>query len=687
MVRATPDDLIEWWRDFLVNAHPGDGSRELGEEKGGPDDPNYGALARSIFGKEPMVVLDLSYPDVEFHNEALAKAMKNHPELCRKALMIALREELPEPGEEGIPPKSKIWVNYKDLEDLIELDDLREHHVGQLISSKVDVSQITPTAPHYDVKIFQCEWEGHTNSVKAGLFDQLREPRLCRDRDCKCRDFDLVPEKSTLYAAQWVKIQAHQVALVKGAVVPRPAVITHGLAGISTSRAMIVHGVWRFEVLYTRKGGPSPIYHYLEVYGFEKAEEDVLVLTEEDRARNAEIAARPDVIKLLARSFAPGLRGLEMVKVALVLQILGGVRTDEVGGSQTRHLIHQLLIGDPGVGKSDLLRFASLVHPHSVYTSGEGSSGVGLSYAVLKDEQTGRYYVEPGVLALAHLGMAVVDEVSELKPEDLNRGKTSLESGFMPVAKAGIIMDLPASTAFLGGGNPPDGKLSPGAAIDQIRKFIAPAIRSRMDLIWIMRDEQDEAKDLKLAEAILGRGSGELPVEYRKDILTEDELLRFFTEAIEKSPEIPRALHPKFAEIFALARSVGGSDMTMRQLQTLTRLSQAAAKARFADEVKIMEVDLARDLQAIAMGTLVEEAARPNIDKLTLDGDRALTTKEKVFGILQTLEKIAPNGVDELEWLQVANQKGITEGEFYGSVKLIKAKGEATMEGRKWKTA
>ena len=680
------EDLVAYWHHFLIEVHPGDGKRELGEIRSEFDKPNYAAVACSLFGKKPMAVLEISYPDVELFSDVLTEHMVLNPEVCRDALLKALKEELPTPGEEAIPKNSKITVNYMDLEDLVKLDDLREHHVGQLISAKVDICQITPTIPHYEVKIYECEWEGHINTVKANLFDQLREPRLCRAQDCSCRIFELLSNRSTLYAAQWIKVQDHNLALSKGSVIPRPAVLTYGLTGVSTERAVLIHGVWRFEALSSSKSGPAPIYHYLEIYGIEKAKEDVLELTEEDRERNARIAARPDVIKLLARSFAPGLRGLEMVKVAIVLQILGGVRTEEVGGSQTRQQIHQLLIGDPGVGKSDLLKFAAKVHPHAVYTSGEGSSGVGLSYAVLKDEQTGRYYVEPGILALAHLGLAVVDEVSELKPVDLNRGKTALESGFMPVAKAGIVMDLPAETSFLGGGNPPDGKLDSHAAIDQIRNFIAPAIRSRMDLIWILRDEQNEEKDLRLAEAILGRDSGELPVEYREDILTENELLRFLTEGRENEPSVPLRLHPKFGEIFALARSIG-RDMTPRQLQTLIRLAQASAKARFANEVTEADVDLARDLQAIAMGTLVEEAARPNIDLLTLDGDRVLTTKDRIIGFLQKLELIAPQGVDECEWLQVAQRKGITESEFYISVRLIRTSGEAKLvEGKKWKT-
>lgn len=681
-----PEDLIEYWRHFLVEVHPGDGLRELGEVRSGFDRPNYAMLACSLFGKKPMAVLDISYHDVEFHSDVLAEQMKFNPEVCRNALLKALKEELPTPGEQAIPKNSMISVNYTGLDDLIELDDLREHHVGPLISALVDICQITPTIPHYDVKVYECEWEGHINAVRANFFDQLREPRLCRDHSCNCRIFEFLPGRSTLYAAQWIKVQDHNHALSKGSVIPRPAVLTHGLAGVSTERAVIIHGVWRFEALKTSKSGPAQIYHYLEIYGIEKCKENVLELTEVDRERNAQIAARPDVLKLLARSFAPGLRGLEMVKVALVLQILGGVRGREVGGSQTRHQIHQLLIGDPGVGKSDLMKFAAKVHPHAVYTSGEGSSGVGLSYAVLKDEQTGRYYVEPGVLALAHLGLAIVDEVSELKTGDLNRGKTALESGFMPVAKAGIIMDLPAETSFLGGGNPPDGKLDSHAAIDQIRNFIAPAIRSRMDLIWILRDEQDEEKDLRLAEAILGRDYGELPIEYRTDILSEDELLRFLTEGREKMPSVPRKLHPKFAEVFALARSIGW-DMTPRQLQTLIRLAQASAKARFAEEVSEADVDLARDLQAIAMGTLVEEAARPNIDVLTLDGDRVLTNKDRVLGILQKLDFLDPDGVNELEWFDVAKSKGLTQDEFYSAVRMIRATGEAKLvEGKKWKT-
>lgn len=637
-----------------------------------------------------MALVDVDVEDMEEFNTALAKAFELNALECRSALVQQLQEDL---QHTGVPSASKVWPNFigMDQEESLALEELRDHHIGFLRSFKVDVIRIEPSAPHYDQKYYRCQWDdcGHISTLRVGLFDQDREPRKCQMDNCKnVRSFELLRPRSTHYTVQWISVQTHQEHLNVGVLEPTPAVLTHGLAGITNVRGVTINAVYRFEVLPRPKGGgPSKVYHYLDLYGIEYDDaKDVLELTEEDRKFNKQLAKRPDIHAYLARSFVPGILGNLWPKMAIILQAVGAVKIKRAGGGRFRPLIHILMIGDTSTAKSDLIEGAVRINVKSVYSSGEGASGVGLSAAALKDNNTGRYYAQPGLLVLGHGGLAALDEVGELTNDDLNKAKSGLERGTILVTKGGLHLELACETSFIGGGNPPHGqRLRETSIIDQIK--LDHAFLSRMDLIFGIRDIRQEERDRKIADAMLKGLMGKIIDQNLEagdeKLLNEEQLQKFIIHCQEIFPDFPESLIEKVQDIYVLARnsSTYGHLMTPRQMWTIVRLALASARCRFATEVSEGDIELARDILAIAMESLAELDQQPDLDHFN-------RKEPMVDRILQTVKDLdivnGDDGTDEHELIKELGERGIEERMAYSFLSMLRGDGRIKLEGRRW---
>jgi DNA replication licensing factor MCM7 len=219
-------------------------------------------------------------------------------------------------------------------------------------------------------------------------------------------------------------------------------------------------------------------------------------LTEEEATRICE----DDFYSKLTNSIAPEIYGHEDVKKALLLMLVGGVDKNP-RGMKIRGNINICLMGDPGVAKSQLLNYIDRLAVRSQYTTGRGSSGVGLTASVTKDQITGEMVLEGGSLVLADQGICCIDEFDKMLDQDRTAIHEVMEQQTISIAKAGIMTSLNARVSILAAANPAFGKYNPKKSIEQNIQLPA-ALLSRFDLLWLIQDRPDRDSDLRLAQHI-----------------------------------------------------------------------------------------------------------------------------------------------------------------------------------------
>ena len=189
------------------------------------------------------------------------------------------------------------------------------------------------------------------------------------------------------------------------------------------------------------------------------------------------------------------------VKKALLLLLAGGVPARTKDGLRIRGELNMLLVGDPGLAKSQLLKHICNVAPRGVYSTGKGSSDVGLTAGIKIDPITRDVSLEAGALVLADMGVCCIDEFDKMGEHDKTVIHEVMEQQTVSIAKAGITTTLNARTSVLAAANPIYGRYNP-AQTPEKNIDLKAALLSRFDLIFILLDKQCDLDDLELARHI-----------------------------------------------------------------------------------------------------------------------------------------------------------------------------------------
>jgi DNA replication licensing factor MCM7 len=306
-----------------------------------------------------------------------------------------------------------------------------------------------------------------------------------------------------------------------------------------------------------------------------------------------------EIYTKLAKSIAPEIFGLVDIKKALLLQLVGGVTKKLSDGMKIRGDINICMMGDPGVAKSQLLKHVAKIAPRCVYTTGKGSSGVGLTAAVQKDTVSGEMVLEGGALVLADKGICCIDEFDKMEEGDRTAIHEVMEQQTVSIAKGGITTTLNARTAILAAANPLMGrynrKKSPSANIN-----LPAALLSRFDLMFLMLDRPDAEKDRQLANHIAYVHRCSRHPDLTFEPLSPRFIRAYVAQARRVEPFIPKELSAYVVEEYVNMRQRDAADakregeaalMTARQLLSILRLAQALARLQFAQKVAEEDVD------------------------------------------------------------------------------------------------
>jgi len=638
-------------------------------------------LERVRTGKHFLVV---DFTKLAQFNPDLATLLLDQPTELIKAAELSLKNF-------DLKLDEAFYIRFKELPELQHymIRNVRSKHLEKFIQMEGIVRQKSDVRPQVTNARFECPSCGNIIPVLQ-LEEKFREPTRCGcGRKGKFRLLD-----KTLVDAQKIVLEEAPEELEGGEQPKRLNIfLKNDLVSPLTDKQtnpgakVRVTGVIKEVPLILAQGGQSIRFDLmLEANYVEPMQEDYsqINISEEEERRIIELANDPAVFAKLTESIAPGIYGHEKVKEALILQLLGGVNKQrDEGGVRSRGDIHVLLIGDPGAGKSQLLKRISFVAPKARFVSGKGASGAGLTAAVVKDEFLKGWALEAGALVLANKGIACIDELDKMSPEDRSAMHEALEQQTVTISKANIQATLRAETTVLAAANPKFGRFDPYELLAK-QIDLPSTLINRFDLIFPIRDLPDREKDEQLASFILKlHHEGKA----REGIIDAEFMRKYISYAKQRiKPQISDEAMEEIKAYYLKMRGSGGTEevvkaipISARQLEALVRLTEASAKSRLSPTATKRDAKIAIDLvhHCLSAIGLDPTTGKFDIDRITTGVTAAQRSSIAVIKELVTeLEGAVGKVIPEEDIVREAEVKGIAKEQTEEVLEKLKRAGD-----------
>ncbi|MFB6208455.1 MAG: minichromosome maintenance protein MCM [Candidatus Nanohaloarchaea archaeon] len=633
----------------------------------------YQEVAEAVQDGEESIIVDFDEMDV--FNPELSEFLRENPWDA---------EEAAAEGVLGVDivPDEEFQVRFTNMpeEDFVLLRNLRSKHLGKFIPVEGMIKRASQVKPEVVSAVFECSQCGDRYEKEQDS-SKLKSPYKC---ECGSRKFEVVEKIMT--DTQMITLEENPESRDGS---EQPSSLSVRLEGdlvdpdfqkkVVPGNVVEVTGVLKERPM---KKNSKKYDIYMEANYLEPTQQEFeqLVLDQEEREKIEEMAERDDIFEMIISSMAPSIYGHERIKEAIALQMFGGVRKTREDGVKSRGDIHILLIGEPGTGKSQLLKFTGELAPKGRYVVGKSSTGAGLTAAVVRDENTGEFSLEAGAVVLANKGLAAVDEIDKMASEDRSSLHEAMEQQQISVSKANIQATLNAQTSILAAGNPKLGRFDPYEPIpEQIN--IGDTLLSRFDFIFPVMDEPDEEKDKELASKILTNHRE--PEETVGDI--PQDLLRKYVAYAKKNyrPQLTKEAAEKIQDFYVSMREKGSDEeggsvpITARQLEAMIRISEASARAHLKEEVTLEDAERAIDLLTYTLKLVGTDPETGEFDIDIIESGVSSSQRNRLQTIKHIIESVADGDAAEIEEVvERADDEGIGRDKAEEIISKLKRDGE-----------
>ncbi|CAE7204514.1 MCM7 [Symbiodinium microadriaticum] len=415
----------------------------------------------------------------------------------------------------GVPAKLKNpWgVRFKPRSSAssMSMRQIRGDSVGQLVQLDCLVVSVQQVKPKVQIVTYHCETCGCEvfQSVEA---DTYTPPKECPSTKCKenkqSGNLHRMVRSCAFTRHEEVKVQELAEHVPAGGI---PRTMTVQAEGdltrmVKPGQSITLTGVFFPQDLpyAMRMRQQSTQKMFIEAHHFQKHKSGYSETVADEGAlenKIAEAKKRGSLYEAASKSIAPEIFGHQDLKKALLLVLIGAPTKQMKDGLKIRGDIHTLMMGDPGVAKSQLLKQVTYIAPRSVYTSGKGSSSAGLTASVNRDNSTGDVTLEGGALVMADCGVCCIDEFDKMDEKDRTAIHEVMEQQTISIAKAGLTTTLNCRTTVLAAANPVYGRYNPyKSPVENID--LPAALLSRFDLVFLLLDTVDGDRDKQLSRHV-----------------------------------------------------------------------------------------------------------------------------------------------------------------------------------------